>query len=220
MTCRLAVNRGPERKQERVQCGFGRLPSRLPETPDVTFWMWNERRRLTAVHLWHTLVARSSVLGGVWGSTQVSSSSSLTSSPLSELVSRSRRKSSRMASAPSAPAPDLLQVVGPPVPDLPQGVGSGHPGIQSASDGAQQRQSIRGQARLSLAWLPRGMETDPRHHAEGLAWGVSFRGQCAHRGHRAHPDDGLEPVPPCAPCMTWNMGSSPFQPPFLICTLR
>lgn len=55
---------------------------------------------VSAVHpLAHFGCKESSVLGGGAGSTQVSSSSSLTSSPLSGLVSRSRRKSSRMASS-------------------------------------------------------------------------------------------------------------------------
>lgn len=179
-----AVNRGDPGGNKKVQCGFGRLPSRLPETPDVTFWMWNERRRLCSSP--RTGCKESSVLG-VWGSTQVSSSASLTSSPLSELVSV------RAGSPPGWPQlrqlqPDLLQVVTRRLPGSTGGMGSGPQGIPISFLVEHSRDRASGVRReLSLAWLPRAWGDGPQTPCRGPDVGVSFRGQCAHRGHRAHP---------------------------------
>lgn len=117
----MAVNRGDPSGNEKVQCGFGRLPSRLPETPDVTFWMWNERRRLCSPPfgtLWlqgeqrpgrgrgqHSgvLFLITDQLALVWAGV-----------PFAQEVLPDGLQLRQLQ-------PDLLQVVGPPVPDLPQG---------------------------------------------------------------------------------------------------
>lgn len=77
-------------------------------------WLWTAAQQISGDHggyilgvttptalqltLWHALVVRQEEQRHGAGATQVSSSS-LTSSPLSGLASRSRRKSSRMASS-------------------------------------------------------------------------------------------------------------------------
>ena len=82
--------------------------------------------------------------------------------------------------------PDLLQVVGPPVPDLPQGEWVQVP-ISFLVEHSRDRAS--GGSGESSAWpgCPGAWGDGPQTPCRGPDVGVSFRGQCTHRGRRAHP---------------------------------
>lgn len=113
------ADRAPSGK-EKVQGGFGHLPSRFPETMGITFGLSKEQRRLCGSSFWHTLVVKarraaswvehSGVLFFITDQLPlVRAAVPFTQEVLSDGLQLRQLQ------------PDLLQVVGAPVPDLAQG---------------------------------------------------------------------------------------------------